>query len=303
MDAVGGGMWGLKKVKVRRSDALTQVSWQDLESLLAEHYRSQGYQVEHCGTGRGGSRFDGGIDLKMRRGDDYVLVQAKHWGARQVPHNAVHELLGLMVNERATGAVLVTSGEFTRAAIEAAKRHGHVQLIDGEDLRTMLGGWTRSHVSTSTASDPDPRWKRGALDVSRHVGERLLIAAEEGLRSGAPVRHARAAASQALSAMLIKLAMAIVLCVVLVAGGAYAINGIFSNTADRMTRSAAARPSGTPPAPQAHPRVDSPLRPSADAPMSIDPTPEPEPTAAELREQKRRADEAIKVIEANTPEM
>jgi hypothetical protein len=44
-----------------------------------------------------------------------------------------------MVNEGATGAILVSSGEFTRAAIDAAQRHGHVKLIDGAALRTMLG--------------------------------------------------------------------------------------------------------------------------------------------------------------------
>lgn len=239
-------MWGLKKVSVRRADALTAISWQELESLLAQHYRSQGYQVDHCGTGRSGSRFDGGIDLKMRRGAEYVLVQAKHWNARQVPHNAVHELLGLMVNERATGAVLVTSGEFTRAAIEAATRHGHVQLIDGEGLRTRLGEWTRAQLPPAPPYDPDARWKRGALDVSRHVGERLLSAAEEGLRAGAPVRLVRSAASRALSAMLIKFAMAIALFLVLLVGGSYAIGNIFSNMADRITQSPAARPPTVP---------------------------------------------------------
>ncbi|WP_407909059.1 restriction endonuclease [Lysobacter claricitrinus] len=186
----------MKRVSARRSDVLAHVSWQQLESLLAEHYRSQGYQVEHCGTGRSGSRFDGGIDLKLRRSGEYVLVQAKHWNARQVPHNAVHELLGLMVNEGATGSVLVTSGEFTRAAVEAATRHGHVQLIDGEDLRTQLGGWTRMEVAPPPSYDPDARWKRGAIDASRHVGERLLSAAEDGLRTRAPARHVRNAASE-----------------------------------------------------------------------------------------------------------
>jgi restriction endonuclease Mrr len=131
--------WGLKAVRHRRSDALSRVGWDGLERLLAEHYRREGYRVEHVGTGGNGRRFDGGIDLKLRRDDAYVLVQSKHWNAYQVTHNAVHELLGLMVNEGATGAILVTSGEFTRAAIEAATRHGHVQLVDGDDLRAMLG--------------------------------------------------------------------------------------------------------------------------------------------------------------------
>ena len=87
-------------------------------------------------TSRSDIDFDG---IATRKDEAYILVQCKHWNAKQVPHNAVHELLGLMVNERATGAILVSSGEFTRAAIDAAQRHGHVKLIDGAALRTMLG--------------------------------------------------------------------------------------------------------------------------------------------------------------------
>ena len=130
---------GLKSVRHRRDDALSRIGWARLERLMARHYQREGYAVEHVGTGGTRQRFDGGIDLKLRKGSAYVLVQCKHWNAKQVPHNAVHELLGLMVNERATGAVLVTSGEFTRAAIEAAGKQDRVQLIDGDALRTLLG--------------------------------------------------------------------------------------------------------------------------------------------------------------------
>ncbi|MEF3081333.1 restriction endonuclease [Luteimonas sp. SMYT11W] len=68
-----------------------------------------------------------------------MLVQVKHWNAYKVPHNEVHQLIGLMVNARADAATLVTSSEFTNAAIEAATRNGLAQLIDGAELRTMLG--------------------------------------------------------------------------------------------------------------------------------------------------------------------
>ena len=99
---------GLKSVRNRRDDALSRIGWDRLESLLADHYRHEGYTVEHVGTGGTGRRFDGGIDLKLRKDDAYILVQSKHWSAKQVPHSAVHELLGVMVNEGATGATLVT---------------------------------------------------------------------------------------------------------------------------------------------------------------------------------------------------
>ncbi len=132
-------MHGLKNVSHRHDDALSRIGWAELERLLATYYREVGWWVEHAGTGGTGARFEGGVDLRIRREAQIVLVQCKHWNAKQVTHDAVHELLGVMVNEGATGAILVSSGEFTRAAIEAAQRHGHVKLIDGETLRGMLG--------------------------------------------------------------------------------------------------------------------------------------------------------------------
>ena len=132
-------MSGLKNVSQRHDDALSRIGWAELEHLLVAYYRDVGWWVEHAGTGGSGARSDGVVDLRIRRDAEFVLVQCKHWNAKQVPHNAVHELLGLMVNEGATGAILVSSGEFTRTAIDAAQRHGHVKLIDGDVLRTMLG--------------------------------------------------------------------------------------------------------------------------------------------------------------------
>ena len=158
----------LKHVSRRHTDALAQVRWDRLEHLLADHYRAQRYDVDHVGTGGASGRFDGGIDLKLRRKDEYVLVQVKHWNAYKVPHNEVHQLIGLMVNERATGAILITSGEFTKAAIEAAARHGHVQLVDGHELRDWL--------KLPEASPDGPERSLGGR-IAVGIGEHLAHAA------------------------------------------------------------------------------------------------------------------------------
>ena len=79
--------------------------------------------------------YDGDIDLKLPRDSAYVIVQCKRWNAMKVPHNDVRELIGVMVNERATGAVLVTCGEFIQAASAAAARQSNVQLVDGVTVR------------------------------------------------------------------------------------------------------------------------------------------------------------------------
>ena len=100
-------MSGLKNVSQRHDDALSRIGWAELEHLLVAYYRDVGWWVEHAGTGGSGARSDGVVDLRIRRDAEFVLVQCKHWNAKQVPHNAVHELLGVMINEGATGAIRI----------------------------------------------------------------------------------------------------------------------------------------------------------------------------------------------------
>jgi len=128
-----------KRVSERWSDALSRVGWDDFERRVGAYYASQGYRVEHSGTGSGFGNTDGGIDLKLFRDDAFIVVQCKHWNALQVPHNPVHELIGVMHTAGATGAILVTSGEFTRAALESAARFPGITLIDGAAVREMIG--------------------------------------------------------------------------------------------------------------------------------------------------------------------
>lgn len=313
---------GLKNVRNRRTDALAQVGWERLESMLAEHYRGQGYAVDHCGTGASRSRFDGGIDLKLRKDDAYVLVQCKHWNAKQVPHNAVHELMGLTVNEGATGAILVTSGEFTRAAIEAATRQGHVQLVDGDDLRAMLGPLPEPSPPTTAGA-----WTHSgslAQRAASTVGERLLTAVEDRIRHGGDGHRSRGhgvigtTAKSALTFLLIKIVFALVLFLIL-ALTLQSVVGSIMRTSRPVSAGQPVREQDALPAPdvQASTGVLREVgRRQVRQPELIDhytgTTIEDRPgggrvyrapTAAEIRESQRQADEAVRIIEASTPEM
>src|SRR3569833_3128425 len=61
-DVLGGActMTGFKPVDHRHDDALSRVSWDAFERLVADHYRGLGYEVVHVGTGGGANRTDGG---------------------------------------------------------------------------------------------------------------------------------------------------------------------------------------------------------------------------------------------------
>lgn len=284
---------------------MSRIGWERLEALLATYYRDSGYAVDHCGTGATGQGADGGIDLKLHKDDQYILVQCKHWNAYQVPHNDVHQLLGVMINEGATGAILVTSGEFTHAARQAASKLGHVQLIDGDQLREMIG--------------PLPEQARSLLDrfdlsaPVRKVGDRLLSAAEDRIRYEGR-RAVNASARSFVTFAILKIVAAVLLLMI----AWYSLQYVFTVI------------KGLTPAPaqaQSSPQVPSPARATANAvvmpssamsgasacrePMDARSGTysdhcadgRPAQSAAELRELQRKADEAAKVLEHSTPEM
>jgi restriction system protein len=74
---------------------------------------------------------DGGIDLKLRKGQTLATVQCKHWRSKKVNVRINRKQLGVMT---AAGACfVVTAGEFTDAAKQFA-RDQPITLIDGKQL-------------------------------------------------------------------------------------------------------------------------------------------------------------------------
>lgn len=148
------GRWkrrGAPPVENRRFDRLSQVSPSAFEQLIADHYRKLGYSVERLG--HGGAHFDGGIDLKLRRGNEFIVVQCKRENANKVTHNVGHELLGVMCTQGATAAVVVNTGEFTAYARESARGDTRLTLIDGDELRQWF---PELAVPADTAGEPVP---------------------------------------------------------------------------------------------------------------------------------------------------
>ncbi|WP_427312178.1 restriction endonuclease [Cupriavidus sp. H39] len=113
----------------RPGDALRQMTWQDFERLVGEVFRMRGYAVAETG----GSGADGGIDLRLRKGNELALVQCKQWRAYKVPVMVVRELYGVMAAQGAAQGYVVTSGRFTADARAFASGR-NIELIDGEAL-------------------------------------------------------------------------------------------------------------------------------------------------------------------------
>jgi len=282
-------MNGLKNVRNRRDDSLSRVGWADFETLLADFYRRRGYQVEHVGTGRAGGRFDGGVDLKMRKDDEFIVVQCKHWNAKQVPHNDVHELLGIMVNEGATGAILITSGEFTAYAKEAAAKQGHVQLIDGDALRAMIGPLPESMIAPLESDS------RTHAEMSEG-DERLLASA------GARIRRGRAPRSH--YDPLIQVVMFFLFAALVWVVMRSTLEGVRSTMAQSAARSAAHIAQSHGSQQQMQPSSMLTVSPIVVTASSHRPSASIIPTSdAEMREWKRKNAESMKILEKTTPQL
>src|SRR5712692_559130 len=159
------------------TDDPARLTWSQFERSIAEFYRRQGATV----TTRGGPTSDGGVDLSITdRTGDRLIVQCKHWKSRRVGVKPLRELWGVMSDEKADGAIFVTSGSFSRDAADFA-RGKRLELIDGPKLRTIIAE-VRGTLATPSAALPDQ-----AVTVPRCPRCRspmLLRTAQRGAHAG-----------------------------------------------------------------------------------------------------------------------
>lgn len=264
----------------------------DFERMLAEHYRGQGWQVEQCG-GADAHGLDRGIDLKLRRQNEFVLVHCRYWNTLQVPHAALQETLAAMTAEVATSAILIVGGEFPADMKVAALRHGRLQLIDGAALREMLGPLpeTARNRAVFKASAPPP-----APSVS--APSRVTIS-----NAAAASRAARSSSPMQVGGGLVFLGLLIAAAVF-----AYGVMNqvpspppIVVATPSPKAQAVAAPEAAADEAPPPKPTIEVPG--VDDAPPDAASSQTPANPEAEAREAQRRAEEAMKVIESNTPEI
>jgi restriction system protein len=134
--------------------SLRNLDWKEFEWLVGEAYRRQGYTIdESLGGGA-----DGGIDLALRKGGATWLVQCKQWRTQAVGAPVLREIWGLVSHHQVHGAIVITSGRFTREA-HAFAEGKTLELIDGPQLLALVksvqrGSPPRSPVSPSAVPSP-----------------------------------------------------------------------------------------------------------------------------------------------------
>jgi restriction system protein len=147
----GGAVSFFRRVKRRglleqqlHVDTIRSLSWREFELLVGEAFRRQGYSVTE--TGGGGA--DGGVDLRLTKGSETLLVQCKQWKAFKVGVKVARELFGVVAAEGATGGIVVTAGQFTRDAVGFAQDK-NINLLDGSRLRAMIGDVQKDPLATA----------------------------------------------------------------------------------------------------------------------------------------------------------
>jgi restriction system protein len=132
-------------------ESIRALPWKQFEFLVAEAYRRQGYDVEFL-LGRGA---DGGVDLTLRRDGRKSLVQCKQWKVFSVGAPVIREMFGLLFDQNADEAIIVTSGKFTRDAQDFAAGKP-IRLIDGPQLLTLVQSVQTAPAATESGSEATP---------------------------------------------------------------------------------------------------------------------------------------------------
>jgi HJR/Mrr/RecB family endonuclease len=112
---------------------IDSVSWDQFELVIAELYRRQGYAVE-VSSGLGA---DGGIDVKLTKAGELVLVQCKQWQVFKVNVKEVRAFFGVMVSEGAHRGLFASTGEYTRDC-RAFANGKPIELLGRADLNRMV---------------------------------------------------------------------------------------------------------------------------------------------------------------------
>jgi restriction system protein len=73
----------------------------------------------------------------VKKDGNRLLVQCKQWKKQKVDVHVVREMYGVMTAERATGAIIMTSGLFTQDAKSFAENKP-VDLVEGHQLADLV---------------------------------------------------------------------------------------------------------------------------------------------------------------------
>ncbi len=134
------------------NERIKALDWWDFETMIGCLYTLHGYDVLRKSLI--GSP-DGGVDLVLHKEGKKFLVQCKHHSLARITVNTAREIYGLMCREKADGAILITSGSFSRPLLKEFEKNKRLQLIDSAGIMEMI-----EEVREDLTADELPEDKR-----------------------------------------------------------------------------------------------------------------------------------------------
>jgi hypothetical protein len=146
------------------------LNWKSFELLAGEIFRRRGFEVE-ISSGLGA---DGGKDLTLRQGSEVRLVQCKRLSAQnKVSVMEMRQFYGLLVAEKATCGIFMTTGLYSRDAREFAEGKP-IKLLGLAEIEQLMASvarpgenlcnvknWISEFAAVANVTDPDcPRCRR-----------------------------------------------------------------------------------------------------------------------------------------------
>lgn len=124
---------------------LDEISPIQFEASVAAVFELLGYEVELKSRTRFGF-LDIIVRWKQAIGDFIFLVECKKYSEKNLVGIApVHALYGILEKEKATGAFLVTTSQFTKEALEFSASVKNIQLVD----RIQFIEWVKKAIGKS----------------------------------------------------------------------------------------------------------------------------------------------------------
>jgi restriction system protein len=142
-----------------RLDLLT-LTPNEFETLIRELFEKMGLRSWQTQSSR-----DDGIDAVAVNEDPVLgglaIIQAKRY-SKIVPYESVTALAGVMHDKSAAKGILVTTSWVGKSSRDFANRTGRMQIIEGRELRHLLGETLKMDVLISLPVLP-PGWQRAEI--------------------------------------------------------------------------------------------------------------------------------------------
>ena len=130
------------KVRITGEYLIKLIDWQEFETIMLYMLKKQGWEATSTNNGA-----DGGLDAIGIKGDEKLVLQAKHWKSN-VTRPALDGLMGVALREKATIAVLASSSGFTKDVREIFQvlYHSGANVNEGINLPYKVELWGNTEI-------------------------------------------------------------------------------------------------------------------------------------------------------------